>query len=82
MKSGILDKIFETLYKKSKHGREMEDTNNGLSEIHKPALRGIKGQQIKLDIDSVKKMVSALMIINWQPLKLERAGSLFLILRA
>lgn len=54
MKNGILDKIFEALYKKSKHGQEMEDTNNGLSEIHKPALEGIKGQQIKLDIDSVK----------------------------
>lgn len=54
MKSGILDKIFEALYKKSRHGREMEDTNTWLSEIHKPALDGIKGQQIKLDIDSVK----------------------------
>lgn len=54
MKNGILDKIFEALYKKSKHGQEMEDTNNWLSEIRKPALEGIKGQQIKLDIDSVK----------------------------
>lgn len=40
MKSGILDKIFEALYKKSKHGREMEDTNKWLSEIHKPATTG------------------------------------------
>lgn len=54
MKSGILDKIFEALCKKSKHGREMADTDSGLAGIDKPALEGVHGQQIKIDVDSVK----------------------------